>query len=271
MFTGNVRVGPKAYGPGTSALDAIWDAVDAEFPGVGNCCMSKDGLFTLPRPPGPVPPGRGRVRDPASAPSATPPLTSLDEDTVPISELEWTNGHDNLFNAATATPQGVGTGIEWRPLDPELDDIRRPVRQGRRLDHRRTGCARSRSTTCRPWSGSRPATTASMETKLFATYYVDNYQQPEPRISRMVFKSRRPGNTNGPALWNHLCKVEISDLLTVQTSTPAAAASTTTSTSKGSTTPAGPAAPTTRSSSSPWICHRGRTTPRNPFDADSDP
>ena len=57
VFTGNVRVGPKAYGPGTSALDAIWDAVDAEFPGVANCWMSKDRRVRVPGPAGQVPAG----------------------------------------------------------------------------------------------------------------------------------------------------------------------------------------------------------------------
>ena len=62
MFTGNVRVGPKAYGPGTSALDAIWDAVDAEFPGVANCWMTQGRRVRVPGPAGPVPAGGGRVR-----------------------------------------------------------------------------------------------------------------------------------------------------------------------------------------------------------------
>ena len=61
-FTGNVRVGPKAYGPGTSALDAIWDAVDAEFPGVANCWMSKDGLFMFRGRQATVPAGGGGVQ-----------------------------------------------------------------------------------------------------------------------------------------------------------------------------------------------------------------
>src|SRR4029077_21129316 len=64
-------------------------------------------------------------------------------------------------------------------------------------------------------------TDALEETKKYATYYVENYKTPAPRISRMVFKARRPGDPLGPALWNHMCKAEISDLLTLQTDHPA--------------------------------------------------
>jgi hypothetical protein len=49
-----------------------------------------------------------------------------------------------------------------------------------------------------------------------ATYYVDNYKTPHPRISRLVFKTRRPGADHGSPLWAFLSNVEISDLLTVK-------------------------------------------------------
>ena len=55
VFSLNVRFGPKAYGPGTSALDAIWDAVDGEFPGVGNAWCQQDRRPHRPRQAGPVP------------------------------------------------------------------------------------------------------------------------------------------------------------------------------------------------------------------------
>jgi hypothetical protein len=46
VFSGNVRVGPKAYAPGTSALDALWDAPTPNSR-VANLWMSKAGLLTF--------------------------------------------------------------------------------------------------------------------------------------------------------------------------------------------------------------------------------
>jgi hypothetical protein len=228
IFSGNVRVGPKAYSPGTSALDALFDAVDAELVGVANFWCSSDGAVTF----------RGRQarfrpdvaeyhihRRDVGDPSAT----SLDPTVVPVSELEFSNGQDNLFNSCTATPQGIGSGLSWRPLDPEVDDI--PGQLVKAGDPGVGGDPDSiekyglRSLTfdnLQTIVGTAGAgTNALEETKKVATYYVENYSSaPAVRISRMVFKSRRPDDPLGPALWKQMCEVEISDLLTLKTDHP---------------------------------------------------
>ena len=81
---------------------------------------------------------------------------SLDADVVPVSELEWSNGQDNLFNAASATPQWVGTGATIRQLEPRRPRQRRrrrPVRQRQPRRSPRTGCGRSRSTSLQTVEG----------------------------------------------------------------------------------------------------------------------
>ena len=219
VFTGNVRVGPKAYGPGTSALDAIWDAVDGEFPGVANCWMSSEGIFVF------------RGRQARFRPEVAeyqinertvgdPSVTLLDPDVVPLSELEWVNGYDNLYNAASATPQGVGTGSSWRQLDPAQDDVAgQYVKDQTSIDAH--GLHSITFDQLQTLEGIATSSSSLVETKKFATYYVENYADPGVgRISRMVFKTRRPGNLNGTALWLHMCNVEISDLLTLQTEHP---------------------------------------------------
>ena len=223
VFSGNVRVGTKVYGPGTSALDALWDAVDAEWPGVGNLWISKEGILTFR--------GRqARFRPEVAEYNINertvgdPSRTDLDPDVVPISELEWTNGQDNLFNAASATPQWVGTGATLRQLNPaapDNDDV-----AGQYVTNPTSITAYGlRSITFDQLGtveGIATGNNSMVETKLFATFYVENYSDPAPRISRIVFKSRRPGAANGTALWLHMCRVEISDLLTVQTEHPGA-------------------------------------------------
>jgi hypothetical protein len=137
-----------------------------------------------------------------------------------VSELEWSSGQDNLFNSCTATPQGIGSGLSWRPLDPEVDDV-----PGQLVTDPTSIAAYGLRAltfdnlqTIRGTAGG--GTDALEETKKFSTYYVENYKTPAPRISRLVFKSRRPDAPNGEALWNHMVKCEISDLLTLKTEHP---------------------------------------------------
>lgn len=218
FFTGNVRVGPKAYPPGTSALAALFDAVDAEWPGVGNLWVSKDGLLTF------------RGRQARFRPDVAeygiqkrtvgdPSAWEADEDVVPLSDIEWSIGNENVYNAASATPQGVGTGVGWRPLDPDLD----PVENQYVTDAGLGADDPVRSITfdnLQTIEGIATGNDALEETRLFAQFYVDNYSTPALRISRLVFRSRALTAPNAAALWNHMCKCEISDLLTVQTRHP---------------------------------------------------
>jgi hypothetical protein len=222
VFSGNVRVGPKAYGPGTSALDALWDAADAEFPGVANMWMSKDGHFIFHGRQARFRPDVAEYnieRRDVGDPSATDLASDPDFNVVPVSELEWSFGDDNLFNAASATPQGIVDDGTWRQLDPEKDDVAAQYV----TDAASIAAYGLRSITfdyLQTVEGIHTDNDALAETKLFAQYYVDNYKTPAPRISRMVFKSRRPGDPHGAALWRHLCQCEISDLLTLKTEHP---------------------------------------------------
>jgi hypothetical protein len=216
VFSLNTQFGPKAYGPGTSALDALFDAVDGEFPGVSNAWMSKTGHVTVHGRLARFRPdvaeygiGRYNVADPSG----------WADGIVPLAELEWSNGQDNLYNAASATPQGVGQGAEWRMLDPAKDDVAGQYVK----DDTSIAAYGLRSITfdqLQTIHGLYTHNDSMAETRLFAQYYVDNYKDPAPRISRMVFKSRRPGETHANALWGFLCQAEISDLLTLFTGHP---------------------------------------------------
>ena len=218
VFSGNVRVGPKAYAPGTSALDGLFDAADGEFPGVANLWMSKTGNVTF----------RGRqarfrpdvagygiqkrtVADPANRAGHT--------DWVPVAELEWVNGLDNLYNSASATPQGVGTGSSWKQWQPTAaDQAAQTVKDDTSIAA--YGLSSITFDNLQTIAGLATGNNSQLETKGFATYYVTNYKDPAPRLSRLVFKSRSPADPWAGALWNHLCKCEISDLLTLKTTHP---------------------------------------------------
>jgi hypothetical protein len=227
VFSLNTRFGPKAYGPGTSCLDAIWDAVDGEFPGVGNAWCSKTGVLTVHGRQARFRPEvaeYGIAKYTVGDPSAWSPPADPSHSVVPVAELEWVLGEDNLYNACSATPQGIMSedGTTWRMLDPAKDDV-----AGQYVtDDVSVASYGLRSITFDqlqtvegiiPTGGTR---NALEETKLFASYYVSNYAAATPRLSRLVFKSRRPTDPHGPALWNFLCSVEISDLLTLKTQHP---------------------------------------------------
>jgi hypothetical protein len=224
VFSGNVQVGPKVYSPGSSALDALWDAADGEFPGVANLWMSKDGKLTFRGRQARFRPdvaeygiNRRTVADPANWAAGTAPH-------VPIAELEWVNGHDNLFNSASATPERVGTSEgsrQWNPTAPDNDDAKAQTveddasiaaygRSSITFDNLQTILGKAVP----------PGNDAKAETLGFATYYVQNYKDPAPRLSRLVFKSRSPTDPMAADLWTHICRCEISDLLTLKTTHP---------------------------------------------------
>lgn len=236
VFTGNVRVGPKAYGPGTSALDALWDAADAEFPGVANLFIGGPGVNPVGGSLAGLLVFRGRqarfrptiaeygiqrrtVGDPSAWNDTADPHYL---EVVPVAELEWSNGQDNLFNACTATPQWVGSGATIRQLNPDPpdnDDVAgQLVKDDTSVDA--YGLRSLTFDNLQTVEGIHTGNDSMVETKLFATYYVENYSTPEPRITRMVFKSRHPTDPHAAALWNHLCRCDISDLLTLKTEHP---------------------------------------------------
>jgi hypothetical protein len=224
VFSGNVQVGPKAYGPGTSALDALWDAADAEFPGVANMYISAGtnaGFLTFH--------GRQARFHPTNASYGIqrrtvgdPGAVMLDINTVPVKELEWSNGQDNLYNACTATPQWIGSGLTLRQLNPDPPDNDNVAGQLVKDDTSIAayGLRSLAFDQLQTVKGIASGNNSMVETKLFAQYYRDNYKDPHQRVTRMVFKSARPGSLNADALWLHLCKAEISDLLTLKTTHP---------------------------------------------------
>jgi hypothetical protein len=224
IFSGNVRVGPKVYA-GASALDALWDAADAEFPGVANLFMASDGHIRFR--------GRQARFRPDVAQYGITPWTvgdpsawATDTSVVPVAELEWSNGEDNLYNSCTATPQGVGSGTAWRPLNPDPphnDNVAGQLVQ----DAASIAAYGLRGLTfdnLQTIEGKATSNDSMVETRLFASYYVENYATPHPRISRIVFKTRAPTAIaqNASKSWEFLCNAEISDLLTVKTDHPGA-------------------------------------------------
>ena len=129
-------------------------------------------------------------------------------------------GHDSLFNSASATPQGVGTGTSWTQWQPTAAE-----QQGQLVKDDASIAAYGLSSitfdNLQTIAGLvAPPSNSMVETRGFANYYVQNYATPQPRLSRLVFKSRLPTDPMAADLWTHMCRCEISDLLTLRTTHP---------------------------------------------------
>jgi len=221
FFTGNVHLTQAVYAPGTDALAAMQDAADGEFCGVSVLYCSRQGILTFH--------GRQARFRPDVAEygirrqtCGDPSLTELDDTVCPIHELGFNLGKSNLINSVLAypmhtaitgsTPTATATVItEEQIRDQLLEDSTSILAHGKKS---------LSFTDLLTLDGIATGNTALEETLLFATYYRDNYHDPLPRISRLVFKARMPSDPLAGPLWRMLTRADISDRLTITTAHP---------------------------------------------------
>lgn len=204
IFTGNVRLKLTTYSPRETALTAIFDAADAEFPGIANFYIAKDGKATfhgrLARF-NPTDPQYGittwKVGDLAAV--------QADPSYALIFDLDYDVDEDRIINSASATPEGIADADIAGQL---VEDAVSIAQYG-----------------TNSWSASDLITDLGWltgnddigETQAFAGYYVDNYAQPAIRINRIRFQHVDPSSSYGAAEWALLCGIDISDRLQVKT------------------------------------------------------
>ncbi len=214
VFSGNVKLTEVTYEPGHSALAALQDAVDAEFPGTALHFMSKDGVYTFHGRNArfrPLIADYGINRRSVGDPSAT----GSDSSVAPLAELAFSIGKTMLYNSVLALPQDqdaahIGTPPTEAQVAGQLLEDATSIG-----DHGKKGLTFTDLLTL---EGNATGNTALEECLLYSTYFRDNYKDPLPRITRMVFRSRMPQRRLADPLWKMMCRCEISDLLTVSTS-----------------------------------------------------
>jgi hypothetical protein len=225
IFQGNVDVQERSYDPGTSILDVIFEAVDAEFPGVANFYISKEGIARFRGRGFRFNPDRykangrpfnrwwlgdaaGIAADPSGSFTATwtsPSPGSLDYEytRVRIHELEWSLGKDHLYNWACIWPSGAtGVGKHTNVVRDNTSIGRygkRALEIGDLIVQRGSG-----------------GITALQQTKEYGQYYVNNYKLPGVRVSECTVQ----GSTRRPESWDFLLGVEIGDLVHIRTGHP---------------------------------------------------
>jgi hypothetical protein len=188
-------------------LSVIQDAADAEFPDIANVYIG-----------GPRFPGylvfHGR-------------LARFNPETVEYDIAIWQAGDDAAAAANPATIIRISP-----PLVASLDDtllytsaLSTPqnINDADIAGQYVTDAAAAGRKGLRTWSAENlatfggVATTANQETKLYADYVRDNFTVPRVRVGQLTVKPRRPSSPYGPATWDFLCRVDISDIVRLTT------------------------------------------------------
>ena len=208
IFTGNVNDQQIKYPPRQTLLSVIDDACDSEFPGVANRFVSKTGIFTFHGRK-----ARFNPTDPQYGISHwyagdTAAVNGSPTTVAPISSLQFARDGEHLYNAVLATPQNIADADIAGQLVTDATSITDYGVRSLSFENLITS------------GGKDDGLNANQETKLFATYYVDNYKDPRNRISSVTFRPKAVGDTGAAPLWALMCGVELGDLLTITTTHP---------------------------------------------------
>lgn len=215
IFTGNVGLLATVVARNDSLLSAILDAADADFPGVVSCLMSKDGHVIFH--------GRYARFNPedvayhiANWKAGDGFAWGSDPTIAPISGLQFRRSKLDIINQCSALPQGANDADVLAQTVYDLTSINAYGLRGESFENLLTEGGEGSSPPHTP-----PApTTAFEETYKFSQYYVGNYKDPRTRATSVTFRSHEVTHPCADALWDLICNVEISDIVTLTTTHP---------------------------------------------------
>jgi hypothetical protein len=203
IFTGNVRLQATTYSPGQSALNAIQDAADAEFPAVSNFYIAKDGKRTFH--------GRLARFNPTDSQYHITTWQCGDTDNSAgraiIFGLEYDKDKDRIVNQAFCTPEN----IQDKHIPAQyVQDTGSIAQYGTRA------WTAENLILAGSWLTGR---TARSECKnVFAQYYVTNYAQPETTVTKLRFRQLPPGTPGATEVNALMSGIDISDRIHLLTS-----------------------------------------------------
>lgn len=203
--SGNVTTQPVVYPAGTTILQALYDAANAEFPGVANIYVDKTGLFTFH--------GRFARFDPSAYGAHTwdcgdMTFVNANPGTVPLQTITFDRDINKILNAVLYSPQGIADADIAGQLAADATSI---------TDYGQSGDTASNLLTAH---GQSDGFTANEETAKFGQYYVDNFKDAQTHVTQVTFRWLPPSDPNAEALWNLLCNIEIGDIVNITTSHP---------------------------------------------------
>jgi hypothetical protein len=203
VFSGNVDVKATVYSPGESAMTAVQDAADAEWPGVGNVYTDRRGRICVH--------GRHAKFDPAAVAG-------------PVSDDVW---QFNQWKVGDQAAYDAGVGFARLREFAFNRGLAKIINQGYATPKDMADSAGYgqvvRDTTSQDLitkSGLEDGTTALQETKRFASYYVSNYAQPQNRVTAISFRSMNPATPGAGNTWALLSAIDIADQVDVTVGTP---------------------------------------------------
>jgi len=206
IFTGNVNVQFTSESPGTQILAALQDAADAEFPGVANIYVDKTGIVTFH--------GRRARFNPAvsgyhiSTWHAGDTAATASNDWALLQGIQIDRDVTKIINASRFTPQGILDGDIAGQL---VDDATSITDYGPRAlsgDNLLTA------------GGLTDGLNANDETKLFASYYVDNLKDPQTRINQCTLRTLPSAHPRASKTWQMILGVDLNDIVQITTTHP---------------------------------------------------
>jgi hypothetical protein len=214
FFTGNINVEACVYSPGDTALQALLEAVDAEFPTIANLYVDRRGIVQA----------HGRY-------------ARFNPDYVSATASNWVfnrwKAGDNDACRADTTRAKMQAPFGFRlsrkairnvalayPQTANRDDLASYVVEdtASRAEHgTRTWTAEN----LKVRNGSTTGNNAKQECMLYAQYVIDNYANPAPRVEQFTVGTEHPTHdVFGPAAWGLITGVDISDIVNIAITHP---------------------------------------------------
>lgn len=215
VFSGNVDLHETVYSPGESAMTAIAEAADAEFPGVANVYCDRLGRLCAH--------GRYARFDPHGTAATTTPdrwnftewnigdgarVTDSPDDTAHVRSFAYNFGLSRVINRALATPVGIADADVQAQIAEDSGSIGQ------------YGIRAWTSQNLIVKTGVVDAATDVEECKLFADYYVANYSTPKRRITECLLRSIHPLAVGAAANWELLSLCDIGDQANIWVGAP---------------------------------------------------
>lgn len=223
VFSGNVSLHESTYSPGESAMTAIQEAVDAEFPGVANAYCDRLGLFAVH--------GRYARFDPVGTSNATgwdfndwdvgdgAAVAAAPTTTAHIRAFAMSLDLQKIINHAQASPVSVldPAAFDAKLIANTVEDTISKGLYGIRPWSTQNLITKDVGTPGHTITGADADWTA---TKEYATYYKNNYADPVERINQITFRSSSLNMTGTAANWDFLCRCDINDRVAVTVGSP---------------------------------------------------
>lgn len=210
VFSGNINMQGSYYANRDQLMTAILDAADAEFPGVANFFMGKQGYAVFHGRLARFSPGDYEANG-INVWLAGDEQAAQSDDTgtvAKIAKLSMRRGKSDIINAAQSTPKNITDVNILQSLVTNPDSIAK------------YGWRSISFTDLLTLRGTTTGNKGFAETKLFSTYYVDNYSNPHTRVTMLTFRTPRPNARNAAATWALICGVEIGDVIELFTNHP---------------------------------------------------